>query len=42
MKWLRGFASNTINFSTKLYYVQVILNRTSTTQFPTLYTLRIF
>jgi hypothetical protein len=36
------FASNTINFSTKLYYVQVILNRTSTTQFPTLYTLRIF
>lgn len=35
------FANNVINFSTKLYYVQVLLNRTSTTQ-SVLYTLRIF
>src|SRR3954452_16276624 len=33
-----NFASNTINFATKLYYVQVILNKGTTTS--TLYTLR--
>jgi len=36
------FSASTINFSTKLYFVQVILNRSNTNQFPTLYTLRIF
>lgn len=34
------FASNTINFATKLYYVQVTLIKGTTT--PTLYTLRLF
>jgi len=35
------FASNTINFATKLYYVQILLVKGSTTT-STLYTLRLF
>lgn len=35
------FANNVINFATKLYYVQVILNKSSTST-STLYTLRLF
>ena len=36
------FASTTFNFATKLYFVQVTLNRTSTASSPVLYTLRLF
>lgn len=36
-----NFANNVINFSTKLYYVQVILNKTGSAS-SVLYTLRIF
>ncbi len=36
------FANTTFNFGTKLYYVQVTLNRTSTFNSPVLFTLRLF